>query len=169
VERLLSGKGLMPIDDRHGEGFRTPARAGRASRAGPASDSRPCTNPRGTSAALWGFEESGAGAEVARPRQPTAIARQRCGWMGFKSVDRAMPCREVVRLWRYRRGRTAFGGSGGATARSSKQQGFDVRLRLAVPGGLPGDWGCQAAIATCEHRSLAGWNRCPKPEPSVPL
>jgi len=29
--------------------------------------------------------------------------------------------------------------------------------------------GGQAAIATGGHRSLAGWNRCPKPEPSVPL
>jgi len=41
--------------------------------------------------------------------------------------------------------------------------------QLVAETGLPGDWGCQAAIATCEHRSLAGWNRCPKPEPSVPL
>jgi len=29
--------------------------------------------------------------------------------------------------------------------------------------------GGQAAIATGGHRSLAGWNRCPKPDPSVPL
>lgn len=36
----------------------------------------------------------------------------------------------------------------------------------------PGDRrkiGGQAAIATGGHRSFAGWNRCPKPEPSVPL
>jgi transposase len=30
-------------------------------------------------------------------------------------------------------------------------------------------FGGQAAIAIGEHGSLAGWNRCPKPEPSVPL
>ncbi len=30
-------------------------------------------------------------------------------------------------------------------------------------------FGGQAAIAIGGHRSLAGWNRCPKPEPSVPL
>ena len=35
--------------------------------------------------------------------------------------------------------------------------------------GLPGDWGCQAAKAACGSGSLAGWNLCPKPEPSVPL
>ena len=36
-------------------------------------------------------------------------------------------------------------------------------------GGLPGDWECQAAKAACGSGSLAGWNLCPKPEPSVPL
>jgi transposase len=30
-------------------------------------------------------------------------------------------------------------------------------------------FGGQAAIATCGCVSLAGWNLCPKPEPSVPL
>ena len=42
---------------------------------------------------------------------------------------------------------------------------------LALTGGV-GDcrkFGGQAAIATGGHRSLAGWKRCPKPEPSVPL
>ncbi len=29
--------------------------------------------------------------------------------------------------------------------------------------------GGQAAIAIGGHGSLAGWNRCPKPDPSVPL
>jgi hypothetical protein len=29
--------------------------------------------------------------------------------------------------------------------------------------------GGQAAIAACGSGSLAGWNLCPKPEPSVPL
>ena len=134
MECLLSRGCSVHLSDRDGEGFRTPARAGRASRAGPASESRPCTNPRAASAALWGFEDSGAGAEVARPRQPTAVARQRRAWMGFKSVDHAMPCREMVRLWRHGRGGAAFGGSGGATARSSKQRDFDEKLRLAVPG-----------------------------------
>ncbi len=46
---------------------------------------------------------------------------------------------------------------------------------VAKGGGLDGaardrrKFGGQAAIATGGHRSLAGWNRCPKPEPSVPL
>jgi hypothetical protein len=35
--------------------------------------------------------------------------------------------------------------------------------------GLPGDWGYQAATTACGSGSLAGWNLCPKPEPSVPL
>jgi SnoaL-like domain len=34
---------------------------------------------------------------------------------------------------------------------------------------LPGDWGRQAATAACGSGSLAGWNLCPKPEPSAPL
>ena len=34
--------------------------------------------------------------------------------------------------------------------------------------GLPQNWG-QAAIAIGGDGSLAGWNFCPKPEPSVPL
>ncbi len=29
--------------------------------------------------------------------------------------------------------------------------------------------GGQAAVAMVGHGSLAGWNFCPKPEPSVPL
>jgi hypothetical protein len=69
-----------------GERFRTPARAARATRGGPASESRPCPSPRAISAALWGFEESGAGAEVVRPSRPTADARQRWGWTGFEGV-----------------------------------------------------------------------------------
>ncbi len=40
---------------------------------------------------------------------------------------------------------------------------------VAAAKGLPGDWGCQAAKAACGSGSLAGWNLCPKPEPSVPL
>jgi len=30
-------------------------------------------------------------------------------------------------------------------------------------------FGGQAAMAACGYGSLAGWNRCPKPEPSMPL
>jgi len=38
-----------------------------------------------------------------------------------------------------------------------------------LSAGLPGDWGCQTTTAACGSGSLAGWNLCPKPEPSVPL
>jgi Ca2+-binding RTX toxin-like protein len=51
----------------------------------------------------------------------------------------------------------------------SNPAGGQDLLDISGLGALPGDWGCQAAIATCEHRSLAGRNRCPQPEPSVPL
>src|SRR5208337_2231469 len=43
------------------------------------------------------------------------------------------------------------------------------QLGMELTGGLPGDWGCQAATAACGSGSLAGWNLCPKPVPSVPL
>ncbi len=67
---------------------------------------------------------------------------------------------------------------------------LDEVLRMVRPGGVyviddmnhsrewpdgheeKGDcrkFGGQAAIAIGGHGSLAGWNRCPKPEPSVPL
>jgi len=45
-------------------------------------------------------------------------------------------------------------------------------IETGAIGSAHGDcrkFGGQAAIAIGGHRSLAGWNRCPKPEPSVPL
>src|SRR5208283_1060732 len=53
------------------------------------------------------------------------------------------------------------------------QSGNDLRFKQAAAAhlvqGLPGDWGCQAATSACGSGSLAGWNLCPKPVPSVPL
>jgi hypothetical protein len=40
---------------------------------------------------------------------------------------------------------------------------------LRKPDGDCGKIGGQAAIAIGRYGSLAGWNFCPKPEPSVPL
>jgi len=60
-----------------GEGFRTPALTGRAWGAGPAYGNLPSTNPRGTGATLWGFENSGAAVQAARAiyqRGPVVIA-----------------------------------------------------------------------------------------------
>ena len=50
-----------------------------------------------------------------------------------------------------------------------KREPREVQGRRARLSGLPGDWGCQAATAACGSGSLAGWNLCPKPVPSVPL
>ena len=58
-ERLHSSDDEAAWIDRHGEGFRMPAsRVGECK--GPAYGNRPSTNPRGTGAMLWGFEDSAA-------------------------------------------------------------------------------------------------------------
>jgi len=46
--------------------FSDAGRDGGARGTGPAYGNRPSTNPRGTGATLWGFENSGAAVEVAR-------------------------------------------------------------------------------------------------------
>ena len=56
----------LHLSDRHGEGFRMPALAGRARGMGPAYGNRPSTNPRGTGATLWGFEDFGVAVWVTR-------------------------------------------------------------------------------------------------------
>src|SRR5262249_49006006 len=63
---LLPGIDPHLLNGRHGEGFRMPAIAGRTCRHGPACGNLPSTNPRGTSATLWGFENSGGAVQAAR-------------------------------------------------------------------------------------------------------
>jgi len=62
-----------------------------------------------------------------------------------------------------------------ATALGRRQVAFRALVRPGSSAAMRaslGDcrkFGGQAAIATGGHGSLAGWNRCPKPDPSVPL
>ena len=111
-----------------------PARSVRATRGGPASDSRACSNPRAAGAALWGFRESGAAAKAAVRRRSIPEARQRFAPMDDERAKPALPRRHMVLLWRDRRGDTSFRGHAGATAPSSKWWDFDEQLKLAVPG-----------------------------------
>jgi hypothetical protein len=52
---LLLRNELVQSNDRHGEGFRTPAIADRAVGMGPAYENRSYTNPQGCGDGLWGF------------------------------------------------------------------------------------------------------------------
>src|SRR5229473_2291441 len=71
---------LLAIDadrrnDRHGEGFRTPAISGRGSWHGPAYGNRPCTNPRAARMRLWSFEDFRAVVHTLRAQRRGAGSR----------------------------------------------------------------------------------------------
>jgi hypothetical protein len=81
-----------------------------------------------------------------------------------------MPVIQVIAaLWlnRYHKPQSLLSGSGVMVASGDEgahqgpEQSFSMRDRRKFGG--------QAATAACGYVSLAGWNLCPKPEPSVPL